>query len=118
MNNLVTADIHLSDNPATHWLIKAIADPHVPKSEKPQSLLIPYQAYAQQRNNARRRGIEFKISFEDWFEIWMRSGHWSKRGIGAGCYCMGRHKDRGAYEVGNVAIISQEENKYKGRSRS
>ncbi len=54
--------------------------------------------------------IEFRLSFEQWLDIWMASGKWHKRGRLKGCYCMSRHNDIGHYEVGNVKIITHSEN--------
>jgi hypothetical protein len=48
--------------------------------------------------------IEFKLSFEEWYDIWKKSGHWEERGRKAGQYCMSRIDDIGHYEVGNVFI--------------
>lgn len=67
-------------------------------------------AFNQQRQNAKHRGILFRLSFEEWWQIWESSGCWSKRGRSRGLYAMSRFKDRGAYEVGNVQIITNEQN--------
>jgi hypothetical protein len=62
------------------------------------------------RSAAKRRGIAFYLSFEDWLAIWQSSGHWPERGRGRGKYHMARHGDLGAYEVGNVSIARHEDN--------
>ena len=49
--------------------------------------------------------IRFKLSFEEWCEIWESSGKWKLRGTGTGKYCMSRYNDLGHYEIGNVSII-------------
>lgn len=54
--------------------------------------------------------VEVKMSFEEWLSIWQASGKLHLRGRGAGKFCMGRHNDLGDYEVGNVSIISWEQN--------
>lgn len=65
----------------------------------------PYlKAYTQQKSNAKQRGIEFVIALEEWTQVWIDSGKWSKRGRGAEKYCMCRIGDIGCYEVGNVFI--------------
>jgi len=66
--------------------------------------------YRNHKDNATRRGHEFLLTFEEWFEIWEKSGHLHERGLGNGKYCMGRFGDEGPYAVGNVKIISWEEN--------
>ena len=68
------------------------------------------KAYSQQKSNAKARGVEFNISFEDWKSVWLESGKWADRGRGKGKYCMCRVGDSGAYEVGNVFIGLNEQN--------
>lgn len=67
--------------------------------------------YNEHRQNARRRGIAFLLTFEEWWAIWRNSGRWSKRGWRKGQYVMARYGDRGAYEVTNVRICLAEENR-------
>lgn len=70
----------------------------------------PLRAYTHQRDTAaRRRGIAFKLTLTEWWDIWTASGHWSERGAGRG-YMMCRKGDVGAYEVGNVFIDTGPEN--------
>lgn len=64
-----------------------------------------YQAYYHQQKNAERRGIKFRLTFEQWRAVWQGSGKLPLRGRGQGKYCMARFGDKGAYEVGNVSII-------------
>ena len=68
------------------------------------------QIYHSQKGLAKVRGIEFKLTFEEWLKIWIDSGHLHERGRGIGKYCMARFNDKGAYEVGNVKIILFTEN--------
>lgn len=49
--------------------------------------------------------IEFRLTFDEWLRIWLRSGKYHLRGNRIGEYCMSRPKDCGHYEVGNVRII-------------
>lgn len=51
-----------------------------------------------------------KLTFEEWFEIWVSSGHWMDRGVHKGQYVMSRKNDLGSYEVGNVFIQRTEQN--------
>lgn len=62
------------------------------------------KAYTQQKSNAKQRGIEFAITFDEWKQIWIDSGKWDQRGRGAEKYCMCRIGDVGCYDVGNVFI--------------
>jgi len=67
-------------------------------------------AYSDQKSNARMRGIGFNISFEEWLDIWVSSGHLQDRGRGSKKYCMARIGDLGNYEIGNVYISTGRDN--------
>ena len=67
-------------------------------------------AYQMQKKRAKRRGILFLLTFEEWLDIWVSSGHWEQRGRGADKYCMSRVGDLGGYEVGNVFIQLHSDN--------
>lgn len=62
----------------------------------------PLTTYTQHRNNAKRRGIGFELSFADWWAIWASCYH--NRGRNYGQFVMARFGDQGAYAVGNVEI--------------
>lgn len=65
----------------------------------------PYlKAYTQHKSNAKTRGIEMLLTFEEWKAIWINSGKWEKRGKGSDKYCMCRVGDKGHYSLGNVFI--------------
>jgi hypothetical protein len=71
---------------------------------------------------AKRRGIAFELTFEEWWKIWETSGHFGERGRGADEYQMARHNDLGPYTVDNVKIITTRQNAAevqgrKGRKR-
>lgn len=66
--------------------------------------------YKMHRVNATGRKIRFLLSFDQWLSIWVGSGHLGKWGRSRGQYHMARHEDKGAYTVGNVRIITAEEN--------
>jgi len=80
----------------------------------------PITAFHSHHMAARHRGIEFKLSFFEWWNIWQDSGKWENRGRGIGKYCMSRLGDSGAYEIGNVEIKLATENSSEGilRTRS
>lgn len=69
-----------------------------------------FNSYQTQRFNARGRGISWKLTFEQWWQIWEQSGHLNERGRKANQYCMARIGDKGPYAVGNVLIITNSEN--------
>jgi hypothetical protein len=62
------------------------------------------KAYTQQKSNAKQRGVEFAITFDEWKQVWIDSGKWGQRGRGAEKYCMCRIGDVGCYKVGNVFV--------------
>lgn len=75
----------------------------------------PYGRYTQQKRGAKKRGIAWDLTFEQWWLIWQESGHWNERGTTAGKnYVMARHGDVGPYAVENVAIIPHVQNTRDG----
>lgn len=66
--------------------------------------------YHSHRSNAKKVGKEFLLTFEEWLKIWVDSGHYHERGHYKGQYVMARYGDKGPYAVGNVKIITFEEN--------
>jgi hypothetical protein len=58
---------------------------------------------------AEQRGIPVRLSFADWWQLWLRSGHWDERGPHRGQYVLSRYDGYGAYELGNVHIIRKED---------
>ncbi|WP_019567333.1 hypothetical protein [Agrobacterium sp. 10MFCol1.1] len=70
----------------------------------------PLRAYQHQKFAAEvKRGIEFRLTLMEWWDIWEKSGHWADRGLGRGWH-MCRIGDQGCYEVGNVFIGEGVEN--------
>lgn len=63
-----------------------------------------------QRWFANKRGISWKLSYDEWLDIWNKSGCLHLRGTGKGKYCMARYGDIGAYEIGNIYITLNEIN--------
>lgn len=70
--------------------------------------------YTTHKSNAKRRGIEFNLTFEQWIDIWEKSGKWNERGRGADKYCMCRIGDKGAYSLDNVFIGQGKQNVSNG----
>lgn len=68
----------------------------------------PKGCYAKQKAAAKHRGIEFTITFEEWWALW--EPHWLERGRGRGFKCMGRYGDEGPYSADNVYIADWSEN--------
>jgi hypothetical protein len=67
-------------------------------------------AFKTQKNSARTRGINWDLTFPQWLNIWQESGNLANRGIGSGKYVMARTCDMGGYEIGNVEIITHNQN--------
>jgi hypothetical protein len=65
---------------------------------------------AMSRKDRNGNPIEFKLTFDEWWDIWQQSGKWSDRGRNKGKYQMCRNNDIGHYEVGNVTIQTRESN--------
>lgn len=67
----------------------------------------PTAAFISQRNNARIRGIEWRLTLAEWWAVWVSSGKWAKRGrYGRDSYVMARKRDIGPYSVENVYITT------------
>lgn len=75
-----------------------------------------FSAYANQKRACKNRvdllgnPIEMKLTFEEWVQIWVNSGHLEERGKKRGQYCMSRVNDTGHYESGNVFIQLHSQN--------
>lgn len=69
------------------------------------------------RYHAKKRNVAFLLTFDEWITIWINSGHWNERGLGARKYCMCRIDDIGPYAVGNVFIDTNSKNVSDGRSK-
>jgi hypothetical protein len=70
----------------------------------------PTGAFNQQRSSARARGIEWEMTFWQWWTAWRESGKWEERGRSGDSYVMCRFRDQGAYAVGNVYIATLRHN--------
>lgn len=66
----------------------------------------PMGRFLIQRKRAGERGIEWRLTFKEWWAIWRRSKRYGRRGRGDG-FVMARKRRAGAYEAGNVEIVCQ-----------
>lgn len=64
----------------------------------------PRGKYSRHRANAKRRGVSFTLTFEEWWSVWATSRRWPHRGNTRNKYCMARNGDVGGYDPGNVRI--------------
>ena len=72
------------------------------------------KAFRTHKGGAAKRGIAFELTFEEWLNIWLDSGHLAERGTHRGQYCMARFGDKGPYAVENIKIITCTENVKEG----
>ena len=68
----------------------------------------PKGRYQAHKLNSRMRGIEFSLTFDEWWSLW--AGKWELRGKGGGKYHMCRNGDAGGYTLGNVYVATSEQN--------
>ena len=73
-------------------------------------MITDIRKYQKHRAAAKTRGIDFLLTFEEWLDIWSKSGYYHLRGRGKGTYVMSRYNDTGAYTIGNVFIQSNAQN--------
>jgi hypothetical protein len=69
-----------------------------------------WSAFTDQQRKAKHRGIEFLLTFGEWWTIWETSGKWEQRGCRKGQYVMARHGDIGPYQRDNVRICTVSDN--------
>lgn len=81
-----------------------------------EEMKIAKQRYRTQHGECRYRKdklgnpIEMRLTFNEWLNIWLTSGHWHERGCRKGQYVMSRYNDIGHYEIGNVEIKTAGDN--------
>jgi hypothetical protein len=63
------------------------------------------RAFLQQRTNARRTDVPWRLTLPDWCDVWNRSGKWARRGRGPFRYGLTRIDSNGPYSVENVLIL-------------
>lgn len=68
----------------------------------------PQGRYQAHKLNAKTRGVEFSLTFDEWWALW--EPRWAERGRGFGKYHMSRVGDIGPYAIGNVFLSKHEEN--------
>tara|TARA_R110000744_G_scaffold377199_1_gene492013 strand:- start:505 stop:891 length:387 start_codon:yes stop_codon:yes gene_type:complete len=91
--------------------VKALARYHTKKHEpkfkaERQALAeTPTARYNKHFHSANARGIEFKLTFAEWWNLW--KPYWDERGKSM---CMCRTGDTGAYEINNVRIDTYSNN--------
>jgi hypothetical protein len=71
-------------------------------------------AYNSQKGHAKRRGIPFNLTFEEWWDWWQATGHYAQRGRNKDSYVMARNNDSGPYQLGNIYCCTVAENARTG----
>jgi hypothetical protein len=66
--------------------------------------------FIQQRANARYRGIDWDLTFDQWRDWWLATGRVDERGRLRGQWVMARPGDVGAYAIGNIKCMRAEDN--------
>lgn len=68
------------------------------------------QQFWNHKQRAKRKGISFLLTFDQWCKIWLDSGHYYQKGTKRGQYVMSRFNDTGPYSIDNVKIQTVGEN--------
>ncbi len=71
-------------------------------------------AYISHKGLAKSRGVPFELTFEEWYNWWLSTGHYHERGKKKGQYVMARFNDDGAYSLDNIKCILHSENVSEG----
>lgn len=72
-----------------------------------QLLKFAHQRFQEQRRRARQRGIDWLLTFKEWWGVWTESGKWDERGRSKALSAvMSRYGDVGPYALGNVHITT------------
>jgi hypothetical protein len=93
--------------------IKRYVDPPKRKRVDAREAEVRYSIrtkYQSQKQGAELRNIPWKLTFEEWCDVWLASGKWLQRGNRADQYCMHRLFDIGPYAKDNVEIITNRQN--------
>ena len=73
----------------------------------------PYvERYWQQKQNAKRRGINFEFTYAEWIEWW--GADITSRGKGKDCLVMARIGDEGPYSPSNTIKMLNQDNVSEG----
>lgn len=89
---------------------------NVTKKYTPEELKLRMQYSTQKGNSIKRRNIPFTITYEEWKEVWVSSGHLHEKGRKKGQYCMSRYGDVGPYSKDNVFIQLHSVNAAEGHT--
>ncbi|MEX3840278.1 NUMOD3 domain-containing DNA-binding protein [Paraburkholderia sp. BR10882] len=71
-------------------------------TKKDRAAFIDQRTRTKKRLDADGNPIEFRLTFEEWWDWWQATGHYHERGPRRGQYVMARTNDTGHYELGNI----------------
>jgi DNA invertase Pin-like site-specific DNA recombinase len=77
-----------------------------PKADHPDG----WEQYGRQKRTAAFRGIEWQITFDEWWAWWQEDSRWQRRGAERDQLCMARIGDSGPYAIGNIYCTTKSEN--------
>jgi hypothetical protein len=81
---------------------EAVAARPIREAVVARALPDPWAKYRQQQAGAAKRGIEWRLTFGEWWSLW--EPHYANRGRKKTQLVMCRTLDSGPYELGNVRI--------------
>jgi hypothetical protein len=61
-----------------------------------------HEQFLTQRQNAKKRNIDWQLTEQEWIDWWEASGHFHERGRGKGKWLMARFNDSGPYSLTNI----------------
>ena len=74
-------------------------------------------AYGALRDNARRRGKQFELTFEQFKQFCVKTSYMKKKGITRTCYHIDRIREEEGYTIGNIQLLTNIENLRKYRTQ-
>ncbi len=87
--------------------------PRIPSLKTKTIRNLPYRAYNTQKQGAKRRGVRWYFTFENWVQWWetkLGPDWMKKRGKAINQYQMARKKDEGPYAAWNVECLLTSQN--------
>lgn len=67
-----------------------------------QDLKKAKKQYISQKSKSKKRNIGFNLTFVEWIDWWVETGHYHDRGRGKDKYVMCRYGDLGDYSLDNI----------------
>jgi len=76
----------------------------------PKEIRPHIKKYGGQKIKAKRRGVDWQLTFQEWYDWWQATGHYEERGRGREQYCMCRYGDTGPYSLSNIFCQTSAQN--------